>query len=76
MAKFQKIPHKERMRHIKYRDKQWDKDTEKHERDLIRQMIANKEAAMRQEPSVPEKERETMEVLRRFGILGGAESVN
>lgn len=76
MAKFQKIPHKERMRHIKYRDKQWDKDTEKHERDLIRQMIADKEAAMRQEPSVPEKERETMEVLQRFGILGGAESVN
>ena len=76
MAKFQKIPHKERMRHIKYRDKQWDKDTEKHERDLIRQMIADKEAAMRQEPSVPEKEREAMEVLRWFGILGGANGVN
>ena len=76
MARFQKIPHKERMRHIKYRDKQWDKDTEKHERDLVRQMIADKEASMRQKPSVPEKEREAMEVFRRFGILGGAEGVN
>lgn len=71
MARFQKIPHKERMRHIKYRDKQWDKDAEKHERDLIRQMIADKEAAMRQEPSVPKKEREAMEVLRRFGVVRG-----
>lgn len=71
MASFQKIPHKERMRHIKYRDKQWDRDTEKRERELIRQMVAEKEAAMRQEPSVPEKEREAMEVLRRFGLLEG-----
>ena len=69
MASFQKIPHKERMRHIKYREKQWDRDTEKRERELIRQMIAEKEAAMRQEPPVPEKEREAMEVLRRFGLL-------
>lgn len=78
MARFQKIPHKERMRHIKYRDKQWDKDTEKHERDLIRQMIADKEAAMRREaqPHTTDKDREAMEVFRRFGILGGAEGVN
>ena len=69
MPSFQKIPHKERMRHVKYRAEQWDKDVEKHERDLIRQMIAEKEAAMRQEPPVPEKEREAMEVLRQFGLL-------
>lgn len=73
MANFQKIPHKERMRHIKYRDKQWDKDTEKHERDLIRQMIAEKEAAMRQgEPACEtEKESEFKAALRRFGIMEG-----
>lgn len=71
MANFQKIPHKERMRHIKYRDKQWDKDAEKHERDLIRQMIAEKEAAMRQqEPAyATDKEREVMEEMRRYGLL-------
>lgn len=69
MPSFQKIPHKERMRHVKYRAEQWDKDAERHERDLIRQMIAEKEAAMRQKPPVPEKEREAMEVLRRFGLL-------
>ena len=65
---FQKIPHKERMRHIKYRDKQWDRDAEKHERDLIRQMIAEKEAAMRQaEPSyATDKEREYKEELERL----------
>lgn len=71
MANFQKIPHKERMRHIKYRDKQWDKDVEKHERDLIRQMIAEKEAAMRQEATthITDKEREMMEELRRHGLI-------
>ena len=71
MAHFQRIPHKERMRHIQYRDKQWDKDAEKHERDLIRQMIAEKEAAMRQEEPAyaTDKEREVMEELRRHGLL-------
>ena len=71
MPSFQKIPHKERMRHIKYRAEQWDKDAEKHERDLIRQMIAEKESAMRQEEPAyaTEKEREFMEELRRFGLL-------
>ena len=71
MANFQKIPHKERMRHIKYRAEQWDKDVEKHERDLIRQMIAEKEAAMRQgEPAcATDKDCEFKEALRRFGIM-------
>ena len=64
---FQKIPHKERMRHIKYRDNQWERDVEKHEREVIRQMIAEKEAAMRQEPSpVSDKERECMEDMKRL----------
>lgn len=64
---FQKIPHKERMRHIKYRDNQWERDAEKHEREVIRQMIAEKEAAMRQEPSpVSDKERECMEDMKRL----------
>ena len=64
---FQKIPHKERMRHIKYRDEQWDRDEEKHEREVIRQMIAEKEAAMRQEPpTMSDKERECMEDLNRI----------
>ena len=68
---FQKIPHKERMRHIRYRDRQWDRDVEKHERDLVRQMIAEKEAAMRQQAPhyENEKHREAMEVLRRFELL-------
>lgn len=68
---FQKIPHKERMRHIRYRDKQWDRDVEKHERDLIRQMIAEKEAAMRQQAPhyENEKHREAMAELRRMGLL-------
>lgn len=71
MPSFQKIPHKERMRHIKYRAEQWDKDAERHERELIRQMIAEKEAAMRQEEPAyaTEKEREVMDELRRFGLL-------
>lgn len=70
MAKFQKIPHKERMRHIKYRSEQWDKEAEKHERDLIRQMIAEKEAAMREE-STPDsdKNREMLDQLRKIGII-------
>lgn len=64
---FQKIPHKERARHIKYRDKQWERAEEKHERELIRQMIAEKEAAMRQEPSpASDKEREYMEDMKRL----------
>ena len=64
---FQKIPHKERMRHIKYRAEQWDRDEEKHEREVIRQMIAEKEAAMRQEPSpMSDKERECMEDMKRL----------
>lgn len=64
---FQKVPHKERMRHIKYRAEQWDRDVEKHEREVIRQMIAEKEAAMRQEPSpVSDKERECMEDMKRL----------
>lgn len=50
---FQKIPHKERMRHIKHRAKQWERDEEKHEREVIRQMIAEKEAAMRQDNPLP-----------------------
>lgn len=68
---FQKVPHKERMRHIKYRAEQWDKDEEKHERELIRQMIAEKEAAMRQElsTSTTDKGREEIETMRRFGLL-------
>ena len=68
---FQKIPHKERLRHIRYRDKQWDRDVEKHERDLVRQMIAEKEAAMRQQAPhyEDEKHREAMEERRRFGLL-------
>lgn len=64
---FQKIPHKERMRHIKYRAEQWERDEEKHEREVIRQMIAEKEAAMRQEPpTMSDKEREYMEDLNRI----------
>ena len=64
---FQKIPHKERMRHIKYLDKQWERDEDKHERELIRRMIAEKEAAMRQEPCpMSEKERECMEDMKRL----------
>lgn len=68
---FQKIPHKERMRHIRYRDRQWDREVEKAERNLIRQMIAEKEAAMRQQapPCEGEKHREAMETLKRFGLL-------
>lgn len=63
---FQKIPHKERMRHIKYREEAWERDEERHERKL-RQMIAEKEAAMRQEPSpVSDKERECMEDMKRL----------
>ena len=62
---FQKIPHKERMRHIKYREEAWERDEEKHERKLIRQMIAEKEAAMRQESSpMSDKEREFMEDMK------------
>lgn len=64
---FQKIPHKERMRHIKYRDQQWERAAEKHEREIIRQMIAEKEAAMRQESlPVSDKEREFMEDVKRL----------
>ena len=64
---FQKIPHKERMRHIKYRDQQWDRDVEKHEREVIRRQIAEKEAAMRRESSsVSDKEREHMEDIKRL----------
>ena len=68
MANFQKIPHKERMRHIKYRDQQWEKDSEKHELELIRQMIAEKEAAMRQEEPkyTTDKEREAAEDMKRI----------
>lgn len=64
---FQKIPHKERMRHIKYRDQQWERAAEKHECEIIRQMIAEKEAAMRQE-SLPasDKEHECMENVKRL----------
>ena len=67
MANFQKIPHKERMRHIKYRDQQWCKDEERHERELIKRMIAEKEAAMRQqEPGYSsEKERQYKEELEQ-----------
>ena len=64
---FQKIPHKERMRHIKYREEAWERDEEKHERKLIRQMIAEKEAAMRKESSpMSDKERECMEYMKRL----------
>lgn len=64
---FQKIPHKERMRHIKYRAEAWERDEERHERKLIRQMIAEKEAAMRQEPyPMSDKERECMEDMKRI----------
>ena len=71
VANFQKIPHKERMRHIKYRDRQWDKDAEKHDRKLIRQQIAEKEAAMRQEELsyATDKDREVIEEMRRHGLL-------
>ena len=71
MANFQKIPHKERMRHIKYRDRQWDKDAEKHERDLMQKMIEEKQAAMRQEEPVyaSDKHRELMEELRKHGLI-------
>ena len=55
---FQKIPHRERMRHIKYRSEQWDRDVEKHEREVIRQMIAEKEAAMRQNNPLPVSDKE------------------
>lgn len=69
--RFQKIPHKERMRHIKYRQQQWDRDEERHEREIIRQMIAEKEAAMRHPDSEDycEKERENRELLKRLGLL-------
>lgn len=72
---FQKIPHKERMRHIKYRDEQWTRAEEKHEREVIRQMIAEKEAAMRQQElhHKDEKHREAMEVLRQLGLVGKEE---
>lgn len=69
--RFHKIPHKERMRHIKYRQQQWDRDEERHERELIRQMIAKKEAAMRHPDSEDygEKERENRELLKQLGLL-------
>lgn len=64
---FQKIPHKERMRHIKYRDKQWARAEERREEEQIRKMIAEKEAAMRQESSpMSDKEREFMEDMKRL----------
>lgn len=64
---FQKIPHKERMRHIKYRDKQWERAEERREEEQIRKMIAEKEATMRQESSpMSDKEREFMEDMKRL----------
>lgn len=65
---FQKIPHKERMRHIKYRDKQWERVEERREEEQIRKMIAEKEVAMRQEPAGPasDKERQFVEDLNRL----------
>ena len=65
---FQKIPHRERMRHIKYRAEQWERDEEKHEREVIRQMIAEKEAAMRQNNPLPvsDKELEHRDEIKRL----------
>lgn len=72
MAKvFQKIPHKERLRHIKYRDEQWARDEQRHEEELIRKMIAEKETACRsqEQPYRDDKHQEEMEMLRRLGII-------
>ena len=55
------------MRHIKYRDKQWARAEERREEEQIRKMIAEKEAAMRQESSpMSDKEREFMEDMKRL----------
>ena len=63
---FQKIPHKEKMRHIKYRAKAWERDEEKHEREVIRKMIAEKEAYLQQNVQpVTDKERDFMEDIKR-----------
>lgn len=70
MANFQKIPHKERMRHIKYRDEQWNRTAEKHEREMIRQMIADKEAAMRGESHpMDDKTRQVIKDMQRLNEL-------
>lgn len=64
---FQKIPHRERMRHIKYRAEQWERDEEKHEREVIRKMIAEKEAYLRQsEAPMSDKERDVIEDMKRL----------
>ena len=71
MANFQKIPYKERMRHIKYRDKQLERVEERHEEEMIRKMIAEKEAAMRQEssPKSDKEHEDLLEELRRHGLI-------
>lgn len=66
---FQKIPHKERMRHIKYREEQWERwerDEEKREQEVIRQMIAEKERYIRQNEPMNDKERDAMEDMKRL----------
>ena len=70
MANFQKIPHKERMRHIKYRDEQWVRDEERHEREVIKRMIAEKEAVMRGESHpMDDKTRQVIEGMQRLNKL-------
>ena len=70
---FQKIPHRERMRHIQYRAEQWNRDEERHEKEVIRKMIAEKEAALSRDGQshVTDKDRDVMEAFERLRQIMG-----
>lgn len=66
MANFQRIPHKERMRQLRYRYEHEENLEEARMRKFMRELEAAKCSS---ESYVSDKEREFMDELRRLGLL-------
>lgn len=68
---FQKIPHKERLRQIKYRREHEDELGELRIRKLMKELEEAKRGIQSCEEYSSDKEREFTEELKRLGLLGG-----
>ena len=66
MANFQRIPHKERMRQLRYRHEHEENLEEARMRKLEKEVEAAKCSC---EPCTSEKERDVLDQLRRLGLL-------
>lgn len=68
MGNFQRIPHKERMRQLRFRHEHEEKLEEKRMRKFMKELEAEKCSG---EDYTSDKEREAVEELRRLGLIGG-----